>query len=139
MDFSNLQFDLIDITTNATPDLFVNLNGVTFTRKVVSDLGFPANVQYSINAEHGIIAMKPCKGNESKASAFSKPEKEQTKTITTTNPNLREVMTNMIPNYNPKKRYKIVGQFDAEKHIMYFDMTTAEISDFKKGKDDSEE
>ncbi|MEI3424233.1 MAG: hypothetical protein V8Q85_03950 [Christensenellales bacterium] len=37
----------------------------------------------------------------------------------------------IILDYNPKKRYKVTGEFDAENRVMYFDMTTAEVSLFR--------
>ena len=43
-DFSSLNFETLDANVNAYPDLFVNQNGVTFTRKVLEDLGYPAYV-----------------------------------------------------------------------------------------------
>ena len=47
INFANINLEVIDITTNATPDLFINQNAVTFSKRVLEDLGYPANVQYS--------------------------------------------------------------------------------------------
>ena len=41
-DFSALNFETIDSNINAYPDMFLNQNGVTFTKKVLEDLGYPA-------------------------------------------------------------------------------------------------
>ena len=38
IDFSALNFEVIDSSVNAYPDIFVNQNGVTFTKRVVEDL-----------------------------------------------------------------------------------------------------
>ena len=38
-DFSALNFETIDSNINAYPDMFLNQNGVTFTKKVLEDLG----------------------------------------------------------------------------------------------------
>ena len=38
-DFSALNFETLDSNVNAYPDMFVNVNGVTFTKKVFEDLG----------------------------------------------------------------------------------------------------
>ena len=43
-DFSALNFETIDSNINAYPDMFLNQNGVTFTKKVLEDLGYPAFV-----------------------------------------------------------------------------------------------
>jgi len=40
-DFSALNFETIDSNINAYPDMFLNQNGVTFTKKVLEDLGYP--------------------------------------------------------------------------------------------------
>ena len=45
-DFKAITFEVIDINVNATPDIFINRNGITFSKRVVEDLGYPANVQY---------------------------------------------------------------------------------------------
>ena len=37
-DFSALNFETIDSNINAYPDMFLNQNGVTFTKKVLEDL-----------------------------------------------------------------------------------------------------
>ena len=50
---------------------------------------------------------------------------EQTNTLSVSNKNLREVLVAFIPDFAPKKRYKVSGEFDAENRVMYYDMTTA--------------
>ena len=37
-DFNALNFEILDANTNAYPDIFINQNGVTFTKKVLDDL-----------------------------------------------------------------------------------------------------
>ena len=39
-DFSALNFETIDSNINAYPDMFLNQNGVTFTKKVLDLAGF---------------------------------------------------------------------------------------------------
>lgn len=43
-DFDALNFEILDANTNAYPDIFINQNGVTFTKKVLDDLNYPAFV-----------------------------------------------------------------------------------------------
>lgn len=71
------------------------------------------------------------KADEARATSFSKPRAEQTTTLSCGNKNLKEVVVKMIPDYDPKKRYKVTGEFDTENRVMYFDMTTAEVSLFR--------
>jgi len=134
INFANVNLEVIDINTNASPDIFVNKNGVTFTKRVLEDLNYPQNVQYCIDPENHVFAIKPCKGNEVKATSFSKPRGEQNSTVSCNNKNMHAVLTRMIPDYDEEKRYKITGFFDTENKIMYYDMSEAEESLFRAAK-----
>ena len=48
------------------------------------------------------------------------------------NKNLYVILTTLVPDYNPKTRYKVIGELDVEKRIMYFDMATAQESSYYK-------
>ena len=63
INFANINLEVIDITTNATPDLFINQNAVTFSKRVLEDLGYPANVQYCTDAANKVFAVRVCKSN----------------------------------------------------------------------------
>lgn len=52
-DFSALNFETIDSNINAYPDMFLNQNGVTFTKKVLEDLSYPAYVLCLLDSIHG--------------------------------------------------------------------------------------
>ena len=132
INFANIKLEVIDITTNATPDIFINLNGITFSKRVLDDLNFPANVQYCTDIENRVFAIRPCKSNEAKATPFSKAKGEQTTTLSCGNKNLLEVVRSMITDYNPQMRYRVVGEFDPENKVMYFDMATAEESAYRQ-------
>lgn len=130
IDFSNINLEVIDINTNVTPDIFINQNNITFSKRVLEDLNYPQTVQYCLDATHKVFAIRVCKGNEAKATPFSKPKAEQTSTLSCGNKNLREVIVTMIPDYNKKSRYKVTGEYDNENRVIYFDMSTAEQSSF---------
>ena len=131
IDFSAITLEVIDINTNATPDIFINQNCITFSKRVLEDLNYPQNVQYCADTAHKVFAIRVCKGNEAKATPFSKPKTEQTATLSCSNKNLRDVIVVMIPNFDAKKRYKVTGEFDSENRVMYFDMAKAEESNFR--------
>lgn len=131
IDFSKINLEVIDISTNADPDIYINQNGITFSKRVLEDLNYPQNAQYGFDPEHHIFAIRVCKSNESKAAAFSKPRAEQTTTLSCGNKNLKEIVAKLIPDYKEKKRYKVTGELDAESRVLYFDMTTAEESSFR--------
>lgn len=132
INFSNINLEVVDLNINATPDLFLNQNCITFSRRVLEDMNYPQYVQYCVDASQKIFAIRSCKGTETKATPFAKPKAEQSGTLSTTNKNLRDVMSAMITDYNSKKRYKVVGQYDSENRVMYFDMAIAEEANYHK-------
>ena len=81
-DFSALNFETIDSNINAYPDMFINQNSVTFTKKVLEDLGYPAYVLCMLDAKAKVFAIRMCKSNEPKGFKFSKPKGEQKGVVT---------------------------------------------------------
>ena len=128
INFKDINLEIIDINTNATPDIFINSNCITFSKRVLEDLNYPQHVQYCMDAEHRVFAIRACKGNEAKATPFSKPRAEQTTTLSCNNKNIRDTVSRLIPDYTQKSRYKVIGYFDAENRTVYFDMSEAELS-----------
>ena len=132
INFSNITLEVIDLSVNSSPDLYINQNCITFSKRVLEDLNYSPYVQYCVDATNKVFAIRSCKGTEAKASPFSKPKAEQTTTLSCKNNNLRDVIVNMIPEFDPKKRYKVTGEYDAENRVLYYDMTTAEESSYRK-------
>ena len=131
INFSNINLEVIDLYTNATPDIYINMKCITFSRRVLEDLNFPQTVQYCVDAAHKVFAIRSCKGSEVRATPFSKPKTEQSSTLSCSNKNLRDVVVSMIPGYDNQKRYKVTGEYDAENRVLYFDMTTAVESKYR--------
>lgn len=129
IDFNSINLEVLDLNTNAKPDIFITQKGITFSRRVLDDLGYPQNVQYCVDAAHKVFAIRVCKGSEAKAAPFSKPKAEQTFTLICKNKNLRDIVLAMFSNFDPKKRYKVTGEYDSENRVMYFDIATAEESE----------
>ena len=136
IDFSSITLEFVDISTNATPDIYVNQNSITFSKRVLEELNYPQNVQFGIDAAQHIFTIKPCKGNESRATPFSKPKTEQTSVLSMSNKNLFEIVTKLMPDYQSGNgiRYKVTGVFDIENKVMYYDMTTAEATEYRAPK-----
>ncbi|WP_099205183.1 hypothetical protein [Scatolibacter rhodanostii] len=125
-DFKNISFDIIDLTVNASPDIYINKGGISFTKKVLEDLGYPANVQYCISAENKVFAIRVCRSNDAKSTPFSKPRAEQTTTLSTNNKNFVESVKALLKDsQDPNIRYKVTGHFDSESKTMFFDMEEA--------------
>lgn len=131
INFKSITLEVIDLSTNPTPDIYINQTAITFSRRVLEDLNYPQTVQYCVDAAQKIFAIRICKSNEAKATPFSKPKAEQTSTLSCGIKNLRDVIIRMIPDYDAKKRYRVTGEYDTENRVMYFDMTTAEASTFR--------
>ena len=131
INFKEINLEIIDINTNATPDIYINANGITFSKRVLEDLNYPQHVQYAIDAEHRVFAIRVCKSNEAKATPFSKPRGEQTTTLSCNNKNMHDTICRLIPDYNSKSRYKVTGYYEAENRTLYFDMAEAEVSFFR--------
>ncbi len=136
IDFSSITLEFVDISTNATPDIYINQNSITFSKRVLEELNYPQNVQFGTDVAQHIFAIKPCKSNEARATPFSKPKAEQTSVLSMSNKNLFEIVTKLVPDYKPGSgiRYKVTGVLDMENKIMYYDMTTAEVTEFRASK-----
>lgn len=134
-DFKNISFEVIDLNVNTSPDIYINRNTLTFSKKVLEDLNYPANVQYTVSAEHRVFAIRACKSNETRCAAFSKPRNEQTTTLSTGNKNLVDVVRALLPKGTKQdQRYKVTGFLDAENRTMYFDMDEATPDTFRQKK-----
>lgn len=131
-DFSNITLKIIDLNMNNAPDMYVNQNGITFSKRVLEEMNNPAYVQYCVDAEHAVFAIRACKGTESRAVPFLKGQTDQPKTVSCGNKNIHEVVTRLIPDYQAKKRYKVEGHYDSENKIMYYDLREAVLSNFFK-------
>ena len=57
--------------------MFVNLTGIPFTKRILDDMNYPANVQYAIDAGNKVFAIRACKVNDAKAVPFSKPNQSK--------------------------------------------------------------
>lgn len=135
-DFKSITFDVIDININATPDIFINRNSLTFSKRVLEDMNYPAYVQYCVSSEHRVFAVRACKGNEAKAVPFSKPKAEQAGSVSTSNKNVvTAVRALMLQDTDPSKRYRVVGHFDPDSRTVYFDMETAVEDAFRTPKE----
>ncbi len=131
-DFNALNFETLDSNVNAYPDIFVNVNGVTFTKKVVEDLGYPAYVLCQLDPKNKVFAIRMCKSNEAKGFKFSKPRGEQKGTVSITSKNLTDPIRRcMGDSWKADKRYKVTGFWVADAKTMCFDLSEAVQEDFR--------
>ena len=78
-DFSALNFETIDSNINAYPDIFLNQNGVTITKKVLEDLGYPAFVLCLLMRKRGYLRSVPARATNRRAS--SSPSREANRKV----------------------------------------------------------
>ncbi len=116
MDFNKYNFEVIDISFRRSTDIFVNLSGLTITKKVIEDMSFPAFIRPLIDVEHKAFALQTCKQNDERAIKFSKPRGEQDKGI-------------MKDNWRDDKRYRINGMYYSDSKAMVFDLASADELD----------
>ena len=72
-DFSNLNLEVLDTNLNISPDIFINTTGITFSKRAVEVLGYPAHVQYATDTKNKVFAVRACRHDAPKAVPFSKP------------------------------------------------------------------
>ena len=131
-DFSALNFETIDSNINSYPDMYINQNGVTFTKKVLEDLGYPAYVLCLLDAKAKVFAIRMCKSNEPKGFKFSKPRGEQKGVVTISSKNLLEPLRAAAgEDWVPGKRYRVRGFWVADAKTMCFDLNEGVQEDFR--------
>ena len=141
IDFSALNFEVIDSSVNAYPDIFVNQNGVTFTKRVVEDLNYPAYILCQIDVKNKVFAIRMCKFNEPRGFKFSKPRGEQKGTVSINSKCLPEPIREcMRDTWDTDKRYRVRGFWVADAKTMCFDLSEGVQEDFRNSSaDDSNE
>lgn len=133
-DFNALNFETLDANAGASPDIFFNQNGLTFSRRVTEDLGYPAQILCQLDAKNRVFAIRACRKDESRAFKFSKPKEEQKSTICLTGKNLLEPLRKCTADIWQKGvRYKVTGFWVADAKTMCFDLNEGEPQRYHTG------
>lgn len=126
-DFESLTFETIDANAGSSPDIFFNQTGVTFSRKVVEDLGYPSQILCQLDAKNRVFAVRACRKDEARAFKFSKPKEEQKSTICLSSRNLLDPLRKCTADIWQKgQRYKVTGFWVADAKVMCFDLNEGE-------------
>ena len=137
INFNELDFEVLDANVNTTPDIFINQSCVTFTKKVVDDLNYPAFIICQIDPKNRVFAIRMCKSNEPRGFKFSKPRNEQKSTVSISSKVLLEPIRQLLGDKcPPDKRYKVKGFWVTEAKTMCFDMNEATQEVFRIIPDD---
>ena len=138
-DISKLNLQVIDASMNMFPDIFVNATGITFTKKVLEEMNYPAHIQYSSDVENKVFGIKACRSVDKGAQAFSKPRGEQNTVFTCNNKNIMEPVREMMRGvWKENKRYKVTG-FVVDKKTMIFVLPEGIEQEFRVPKEDGGE
>jgi len=139
INFNELNFEVIDSNVNAYPDIYINQNGVTFSKKVVEDLGYPAYILCQLDPKNRVFAIRMCKSNEPKGFKFAKPRAEQKGTVSIGSKNLTEPIRKVMGDeWLADKRYKITGFWVADAKTMCFDLAEGIQEDFRSNSSDED-
>jgi len=140
MNFEDFSFEVIDVSITGTPDVHITQNGITFTRRLVEDMGYPLYVTPMIDAKNRAFAIKECKATNEHAISFSKPKGEQKGAIVTSSTTIRSMIRAMMGDlWEKTNRYHITGIWYAEAKAMVFDLNTArELPPFLKPRRNAE-
>lgn len=133
-DFNALNFEILDGSSFSTPDIYFNQGGLTFSRRVLEDLGYPAHILCQLDAKNRVFAVRGCRSNETKAFKFSKPKEEQKATVCLTNKNLIDPLRKCTADIWEKDvRYKVTGFWVAEAKTMCFDLNEGVPQNYHSG------
>ncbi len=138
-DLSSLNLQIIDASMNMFPDMFVNSTGITFTKRVLEDLNYPAHIQYSSDTNNKVFGIKSCRGIDKGAQPFSKPRTEQNTTLSCNNKNILEPIREMMKDiWQDNKRYKVTG-YQLDNKTMIFVLPEGVEQEFRASKNDASE
>jgi hypothetical protein len=138
-DISKLNLQVIDANMNMFPDMYVNTTGVTFTKRILEEMNYPAYVQFSADTDSKVFGIKACRGVDRGAQPFSKPRGEQTYTINCSNKNILEPIREMMRGFwKVSRRYKVTGiMLDGK--TMIFVLPEGVEQEFRAQKEESNE
>lgn len=128
-----LNLETLDASMNAFPDIYVNQNGVTFSKKAVDELGYPSRIRCQLDGKMRVLTVRMGRRRDDEQSfKFSKPKGEQKSTVVILSKNLVEpIRVAMADVWLPDKRYRVRG-FWVEKTLC-FDLTDGVQEDYRKG------
>jgi hypothetical protein len=124
--FNEFKFEVINVTSQGNPDFYVNLSGITFSKKMVEDMNYPAFIRPLIDVENKALAFQVCKQSDERAFKFSKPRGEQKGCISINSSVLfstaRTVMKDM---WKDDCRYRMTAIYFTDAKAMVIDLTSA--------------
>lgn len=123
-DFSKFNFTVIDVNSGISPEMTVNLNGISFTAKTLETLGSPDFVKPLLDAENKAFALQVCKEKDARAMKFTSNTQAggYSSTCNTIRHALRRLMSDT---WKDSMRYEMEGIYFAEAKAVVFDLSSA--------------
>lgn len=111
----------------------INKNFVTFSKGIVQELDYPAQVLIAFNKDTKVMGIQVCRAKTRGSFKFSKPESEQKGIVQIMNKNLKETLLHIMPEWKVDRRYKVEGIHIPEDKAFVFELTKfEELADFRK-------
>ncbi|MBQ2656561.1 MAG: hypothetical protein IJF95_07965 [Erysipelotrichaceae bacterium] len=119
---------------NTVPEMTINLNGISFNRKVLDLLGNPAYVRPLLDLENKAFAVQVCKEKDEKAMKFSRPETSSRGGFTCTGNTIRNTLRRLMKDsWKDDTRYLMTGVLFSEAKAVVFDLSEAkELPPFRE-------
>lgn len=132
--FGEFTFEEIDASIpGCTPDLHVTQNGITFTRRLIGDMGYPPYVRALLDKTNRAFALQVCRSDSDCAMHFSKPKGEQKMALQLHSTAMRHSLRRLMGDeWQDTHRYYMTGTWYENEKAMIFDMNVAkELPPFK--------
>lgn len=121
----DLSFEVIDLGVQGKAELYINATGLTFSKRVAEDMGYPSYIKIMLDKKEKMFAIQACRQDNDKAYKFSKPKTEQKNSISLNSFTLRHIVRGTMPEWDKTMRYKIDAIYFPDEKIMLFDFKTA--------------
>lgn len=125
-EFNQFSFNVIDVTLKGESDILINTKGITISRGVIEEMGFPSHVRMMIDNENKVFAIQACKQTDENAYRFSKPKGEQKKPVYCHIIAIRNIIRDlMADSWSEKDSYRIKGIYYKDAKAMVFNLKAA--------------
>ena len=140
IDFNTLDLEVMDISTNMSPDMYVNVNCITFSKKVLEELNYPAHVQFVCDPKNKVFGIRSCRQDSPRSEQFSKPKREQKATVSFGSRNVWEPVRKMMEDaWQTDRRYRVTGYLMDDRKTMIFVLPEGVAENFRRPKVDKSE
>ncbi|WP_373485237.1 hypothetical protein [Acetobacterium malicum] len=124
-DFSKFNFEVIDVNVTGAPEMVINLNGITFSAKLLEILGNPDYVRPLVDAPNKAFAIQVCKETDAKSMRLRKnnPSGAYSSSCSAVRHTLRQLMKST---WKDTMRYRISGDPFPKYKAVVFDLSKAD-------------